>query len=787
MERQDLKLNLSYAYGFADVPEQVVNDFSSKLGLSRDVETVESIDADHRQMARCRSRSDSPYRAILSVLKMFLSAVATSGDGVISQVPKPSPGEVAEVEALPARQSTSVVMLHMSHLIDRTTVHASQPCHYIPMPSNPRFIGREAELDTLKQKLFDDDKVRTTALVGLGGMGKTQIALRLAYWARDNKPEYSIFWVPALSESTFEQACEEIVKMLAMGKSSSNADAKVLLRDHLNSPKAGKWLLVIDNADDPDLLFGEIGKSEGLVDYLPESDGGRTLFTTRSGIVADDIASADVVKLEKMSAQDATNYLEESLIRKNSIRNNPDQVKQLLTDLEYLPLAITQAAAYLNKKQISVGEYLGLLRGTPRDMVSLMSREFRDKTQYKGTQNAVATTWLVSFEQIRRHESAAADLLAFISRIQSKGIPRSLLPPCESEEEMTNAIGTLCAYSFLSSRGENKVFDMHSLVHMATRIWVEQCELALQEAEKAIRHIYDAFPTDDHENRFLWREYMPHAIKVLEDPEGRGIEERYKLYYWVGRCLQVDGRIREAVKALEQCHQWRSSEYPEDHPDRLSSQHVLAIAYRKNGQVKEAVSLFKHVVEVRGRVLDEDHPNRLASQHELASAYLSNGQVKEAVGLLRHVVKVRGRVLNEDHPDRLASQHELASAYLSNSQVKEAVGLLKHVVEVRGRVLAEDHPDRLASQHALAVAYMNAGQVPRAITLLEKVVKQEAQMYDEDDARRSVSRDELEKAYARLEKGVAKGKLKDKKEAGSEVKGGQETDDSEWETDGSEV
>ncbi|KAK4443239.1 TPR-like protein [Podospora aff. communis PSN243] len=616
------------------------------------------------------------------------------------------------------------------------------------MPPNPRFVGREAELDTLRQLLFDDEKVRTAALVGLGGMGKTQVALQLAYWVKKSKPGYSVFWIPALSEATFEQACGDIVKKLAISLSSGDKDPKCLLRDYLNSPGAGNWFLVVDNADDHDLLFKGTGKSEGLIDYLSESEGGRTLFTTRSRIVAGDAANSDVVELKRMSPQDATSQLEKSLIRKEAVHNSPDQVQELLNELECLPLAITQAAAYLNKNQISVADYLGLLRGTPRDMVSLMSREFRDKTRYKGTQNAVATTWLVSFEQIRKFESAAADLLAFISRIQPKGIPRSLLPPCESEEETTNAIGTLCAYSFLSSRGDNEVFDMHSLVHMATRIWVEQRGLTEEEAEKAIRHVYEVFPNDDHENRFLWREYMPHALKMLQDPEAENIEERYDLYHWVGRCLKQDGRIKEAVQALEQCHRWRSREYPEEHPDRLASKHALASAYESNGQVKEAIDLLEHVVEVRKRVLAEDHPSRLSSQHELASAYQSNGQVKEAIDLLEHVVEVEGRVLDEDHPSRLSSQHALASAYESNGQVKEAIDLLEHVVEVRKRVLAEDHPSRLSSQHELASAYQSNGQVKEAIDLLEHhVVEVEGRVVAEDHPSRLSSQHELASAY----------------------------------------
>ena len=119
------------------------------------------------------------------------------------------------------------------------------------------------------------------------------------------------------------------------------------------------------------------------------------------------------------------------------------------------------------------------------------------------------------------------------------------------------------------------------------------------------------------------------------------------------------------------------------------------------------------MVAINERVLAEDHPNRLASQHSLAIAYQDNGQVKDAVRLLKHVVAIQERVLAEDHPDRLTSQHELASAYKANGKVKDAVRLLEQVVAIHERVLAEDHPSRLASQYSLARPYDAAKQPDR--------------------------------------------------------------------------
>jgi hypothetical protein len=103
-----------------------------------------------------------------------------------------------------------------------------------------------------------------------------------------------------------------------------------------------------------------------------------------------------------------------------------------------------------------------------------MSREFQDSTRYKGPHNAVATIWLVLFEQICKSDSTVANLLSFISCIELKVILWSILPGQEEREQIVHAIGTLCVYTFLVGRGESDTFDMHSLVHMAIQVWVKK-------------------------------------------------------------------------------------------------------------------------------------------------------------------------------------------------------------------------------------------------------------------------------------------------------------------------
>ncbi|RYP18020.1 hypothetical protein DL767_009912 [Monosporascus sp. MG133] len=403
------------------IVKDVVSDFSSKVGLPEQLETVERIDANHMQMARCSDKTDQQYRVISKVLTQFIRTGLPHGGEAGAQGLTPAAG--METDRAAASGNTRAPLGN----------RASRP-YYIPLPRNRHFTGRDAILDRLQERLFIRKDCQKLAVVGLGGVGKTQVALKFAYWAKDNQPAYSVFWVPALSDGSFDQAYAEIARRLEI-RIDKDDDPKKSLQRHLSSEAAGKWLLIVDNADDAELLFGSSEKPGGLHEYLPESENGITLFTTRSRKVAVSAAGCDVFDLQEMDEQEATSFLEKTLIQKQPLQDEAI-TRRLLQDLTYLPLAITQAVAYLNCNQTPIEDYLELLRGTEEDMVSLMSREFRDSTRYSGSQNAVASTWLVSFDQVRKFDSAAAELLSFMSCIEPKAIPRSLLPNSWSNEEM---------------------------------------------------------------------------------------------------------------------------------------------------------------------------------------------------------------------------------------------------------------------------------------------------------------------------------------------------------------
>jgi hypothetical protein len=147
-------------------------------------------------------------------------------------------------------------------------------------------------------------------------------------------------------------------------------------------------------------------------------------------------------------------------------------VTTLLKSLVNLPLAIMQAAAYLNAKGSTIAEYLKIYEESSDNVIKLLSKDFRDIRRYPSIKNPVATTWLVSSGQIQVRDPLAADYMVIISCVKEQDIPRDLLPPA-SEFDKTEALGTLNAFGLIKERLGGESYDMHRLVHIAMQNWLK--------------------------------------------------------------------------------------------------------------------------------------------------------------------------------------------------------------------------------------------------------------------------------------------------------------------------
>ena len=283
-------------------------------------------------------------------------------------------GYAALTAAAYAKMLLSVVSVNRFR--NGQTQTSQNGCWMVPFKRNPRFLGRHNEIVELGQKILNNnDQVRKMAITGLGGVGKTQIALEIAYQVKDRKPECSIFWIPSTSIEMVEQAYMSIGKYLGL-QAVTPAEMKMRVKAHLSSEKAGPWLLIVDNVDDRGIWLTSDGSSPAMETYLPQSKYGFVLFTSRNQQLATKLVGPDVINICQMDDRMATDLLQASLIDKNLV-NDRQATRQLLHQLSCLPLAITQVASYINETGTSVTTYLSLLQSQENVMVELLVKTSR--------------------------------------------------------------------------------------------------------------------------------------------------------------------------------------------------------------------------------------------------------------------------------------------------------------------------------------------------------------------------------------------------------------------------
>lgn len=252
-----------------------------------------------------------------------------------------------------------------------------------------------------------------------------------------------------------------------------NSDVLQLVKQWLEAEHHKPWLMVIDNVDDLNLFYG----TSGLSRYLPACAQGKLLITTRNRQVAIRATKGrGFIEIQRMTESEAQELLGTHL---GCLEPDVADLSTLALKLEYLPLILVQAAAFIQENSIPIREYLNLLENDD-DLIELLNEDFETSGRDPDSLRAVAKTWAISFRQIQRQNKLAGDLLALISMFNHQHIPESFLVAYlsstysqEKPLERLKAIGLLKAFSVVSSAQDNSI-SMHRLIQLVMRRWLFQ-------------------------------------------------------------------------------------------------------------------------------------------------------------------------------------------------------------------------------------------------------------------------------------------------------------------------
>ncbi|KAJ7348124.1 hypothetical protein DFH08DRAFT_779415 [Mycena albidolilacea] len=617
--------------------------------------------------------------------------------------------------------------LHMiaasSILPASTAVQVNGYINNCPLPSRI-FHGRQAILDKMQQYFSQDSDQQQLIYVlhGLGGAGKTQIALKFIQLSRSCFS--SIYFVDTSSVETINTSFKFIAISKKIGDTAESA------RQWLTS-KQEQWLLFFDNANDPKIDLNK---------FIPQCSHGNIIITSQNPALC--VYSGSNSSVSGMEEDEAI-----QLLLKSAAQNITPQSRMyadaIVKELAYFPLAIIQAGAFIAKSQNLEG-YLVLYAANKTRLLSEKPAQSHDSHAL-----TVYTTWQISFEQLsplasqflqhcsflhyggiseeifmnasRYHIHCALaiteNLQYAVDQLASVAIHSEQLNPAfqflaqfkGSDDswdslQFQDIVNETLTYSLMNFDPMTKLFSMHPLVHYWCHAMVREQESYRSCMVGIIGMYITSIPEEDFQLASM--RLLPHLDVLVA--RGMQIIPDFGLQY--ARVYHFAGNYHKALSLGGPYVQKLRDSLGDHHPDTFTAMSWLASIYINLGQYAEAQKLEVIVLEKSRELFGEHHPEALRALANLAAACFHLGQFQETKKLQLEVLEKSEKLLGESHTDTLRALHNLSITYQSLGQFKEAMKLQTHVLDKHRIHLGNDHPDTLTTIADLALVYRHLGQ-----------------------------------------------------------------------------
>lgn len=635
---------------------------------------------------------------------------------------------------------------------------------------NSYFVGRETLLKDVWVYFQAPGRVGTAkvqVLSGLGGVGKTQIALEYAY--RHIADYQKVFWVNAATELTIAAGFAQMAELLELPEAASRDRASAVSGAKRWLAEEKGWLLILDNADSPAFV----------PPYIVTNYQGHYLLTSRSDQF-DEMGVPTPINVGVLTVEEATEFLLTRTGKSHGEGEEYDAAAEVAEELGELPLALEQAGSYIASRKTAFTSYLTAYRSRRLELLS----KGRPKTgDYK---ESVATTWSLNLEAVAAESAASAELLTYSAFLAPDNIPFELIVkgsdflggPIEvalkdfyanhDETLVDELLYPLTKYSLIEKNAEYRLYSVHRLVQE-----VIKGDLGAEEARakrmSLIRALELAFPIVSYEYWPLCARLLSHAIAVVSvAPEdelltneagtlhhriAHYLEETgdYHLSYSVydkaitirekhlgpndadlgtsvnnqGLVLHKLGNSRQAEPVLRRALAIREKAWGGDHPDVSQTLNNLALAVAELGRLDEGEKLLRRAKEILDNQSDEDYFEAKMTALANLTGFLSRrDKNEEAEGIVRDVVARRESKLGLDHPSVAYVLCHLAKLTAQNGKLDEALGHIERALAIQADTIGRVHPDHgrahniygtileALDRHADAlVAYQTAGDI----------------------------------------------------------------------------
>lgn len=571
----------------------------------------------------------------------------------------------------------------------------------LPYPQNDSYINRS---EIWQQIVSVMNQGIPIVLHGVGGAGKTQTTIHLIYWFRERNPDASIMWVNASSWETCLTGLQLIASRAGMQTTNDRTSRLTALKEYLEHSKSGRWIMVFDSADDVTVY-------QAVSEFIPHCIHGQVIVTSRRRLPTTNSRAPEfVLELNTLNPNEAVDLVRSSL-RPDLLANVDDaDMNRLLRELNFLPLAIAQAVAFMNKNSVSVTFYRSKI-SDPTMLSEQLSRNHITENYTSGASPPVYSAWRTSFERLRVETPHAGKLLGYLSFLEATMIPMELVQAFGHDGgDIDGAVEQLEEYSFAELNKDRTRLSLHRLVQLTTQRWLEETSQVAKSQQHVLSTLAQHFPDPEIVDNWPHCEaWLPHAVKVLGLVEG-GVDEN---------------KLAGPSTSVTSLGSTDSNSGQLDLPLIATLKMKAGFYCYQVGEYATAQEYLEEAADSSRRVLGTMHDLTLKSQEKLIYILRYLDHYRQAATYARDLKRARKAKLGPEHRDTIESYRIYSLTLQDLSKWKDALDASEKALAGYKELHKNDlsHREILRSQRRTATCSAALGQYQKAETLLNEAIQ----------------------------------------------------------------